>query len=171
MKSEPYKTTVIEYRGFKIAFNWHYDEYAELPWQFCDCYGVVSEWSRRDKKPNEMLLHISNGYNRFYDFKESVKSFKRQGYDGKQANDIALDAFKHLQKFCRDQWFYLTCETQVTDSNGNEVKFLCDNVSMIESDSLCDYETDQLTFLKKAIDKEINEQFKAGCSDVLTLAV
>lgn len=56
------------------------------PWIEHDGHGIVSDWTSRDKKPGELVLacdgrgRARNGVRRFYDFAETVKIARRDGW-------------------------------------------------------------------------------------------
>ena len=58
------------------------DDTYGAPWENADCYGIVSKWERRDKRPCERILCKDGPYLRFYDVAESTKKALRDGWGG-----------------------------------------------------------------------------------------
>lgn len=58
------------------------------PWEEHDGHGVVSDWTRRDKKPGEVVIASDRGSHRFYDVAETMRLAKRDGW-GLGAGDLA----------------------------------------------------------------------------------
>lgn len=47
------------------------------PWDNCDGHGPVSDWTRRDKKPGELVLNTDRQSKRFYDYAEACRIARR----------------------------------------------------------------------------------------------
>lgn len=73
-------TTKTTYRDHEIKIEVHHDEHMGEPWKEHDGHGIVSEWVRRDKKPGELVLNESRGSFRYYDFAETLKIARRDGW-------------------------------------------------------------------------------------------
>lgn len=44
------------------------------PWDYCDNeVNLISEWTRRDKKPGEMILNTDRKFKRFFDYQAACK--------------------------------------------------------------------------------------------------
>jgi hypothetical protein len=75
-----YDDSTFEHEGFTFKVNFPYDTDTGMPWENCDGHGVVSDWTRRDKRPGEVELCSDRGSKRFYDVQESTKIAKRDGW-------------------------------------------------------------------------------------------
>lgn len=64
------------------AFAWKLesDDSGESPWDSCDGHGDVSDWTRRDKAPGELVLNDDRGAKRFYDFAGACRIARRDGW-------------------------------------------------------------------------------------------
>ncbi len=102
------------------------DEFHGAPWDECDGHGIVSGWERREKRPGELILSSDRGAHRFYDFAESVKIAKRDGWDaepytgtrGERAARAVRKDFERLQAWCNDAWSYVGVTVRRADSCG-----------------------------------------------------
>lgn len=63
------------------------------PWEECDGHGIVSEWTKREKAPGEFILSDDGRKKRFYDFAESVKIARRDGW-GYAPGKLTVERFK-----------------------------------------------------------------------------
>jgi hypothetical protein len=70
----------FEHEGmrFKVGFE-RYDGYSE-PWKEFDGHGEVSDWTRRDKRPGEIVLSSDHGSKRYYDVQATTAKAKRDGW-------------------------------------------------------------------------------------------
>ena len=96
------------------------------PWKECAGHGVVSDWTRRDKRPGERILSSDKGAKRFYDVQKTLIIAARDGW-GLGGEDIAALAkrlgreptpreiiceavdkdFDYLRRWCADLWSYV----------------------------------------------------------------
>jgi hypothetical protein len=107
----------FELHGRTFTFKTEVDECHGEPWIENDGHGVVSEWTRRAKRPGERVLASDHGSYRYYDFQESMKIALRDGwgYGGasegatrKQITALAVEAdFERLRRWCADQWCWI----------------------------------------------------------------
>lgn len=104
------------------------------PWEEEDGHGPVSEWTRRPKRPGELILvedHV--GHRRYYDFAEACKIARREGWDSPPYNSIthpqpphyrsakaAKADFENLRKWCRNEWYWVYIEVVLLDDEGEE---------------------------------------------------
>lgn len=110
------------------------DDCMPEPWKDSDCYGEVSKWVHREKRPCERILAQDSGCKRFYDHAASVRKFVRQGYTAEEAHEIALADFKRLRDWCNDRWFYVGVVVTLLDDFGDEISDCSDSLWGIESD-------------------------------------
>jgi hypothetical protein len=113
------------------------DDTLGAPWEEHDGHGVVSEWTRRDKAPGELVLCEDRGKRRFYDFSESVKIARRHGWgaEGRTPREraalAALADFRRLRGWCNDDWSWCGVVVDVIRPDGSLVS---DSLWGIESD-------------------------------------
>lgn len=109
------------------------DESMGPPWEEHDGHGIVSEWTRRSKGPGELVLASDRGSFRYYDYAESVKIARRDGWgaEGRTAKEKAANAtmqdFERLRAWCADQWQWIGVTVEIGDAR--------DSLWGIESDS------------------------------------
>lgn len=120
-----YKTDTIERHGVTYEIEWIADDCADAPWENSDCHGPVSDWERRSKRPNEMILNTDRGFSRFYDFQEAMRIAKRDRWNcaknGEELQEAVFQDYKYLKDWCDDKWFYCgivvtRCDTGESDS-------------------------------------------------------
>lgn len=124
-------------RTFKIQIEADTDACA--PWENSDGHGVVSEWETRGKKPSERVLNSDRSLKRYYDFAESVRIAKRDGWGlgndalaklesrlGRKAtqNEIVAESverdFEFLRGWCNDEWHYVGVIVTLLDDEDEE---------------------------------------------------
>lgn len=70
----------LQYGNVTIAVTIEPDNDHGAPWEECDGYGPVSDWTRRDKLPGELVLNSDRTSKRFYDFAEACRIARRDGW-------------------------------------------------------------------------------------------
>ena len=101
------------------------------PWDYCDNeVGLVSDWTRRDKKPGEFVLNTDKTYKLFFDYQAACKyALKYQlgsrdalpGDTKKQiASKAALNLFNYLRSWCDDEWTYRYVEITLINPDTNQ---------------------------------------------------
>jgi len=109
----------IEHNGTEHRVTIERDNFMYAPWEENDGHGIVSDWEHRDKAPGELVLCSDRGGKRFYDFEESVKIARRDGWgsagdEGLTAGAKAAKAtradFEYLRDWCEDRWLYATVD-------------------------------------------------------------
>lgn len=70
----------FEYSGHKFRVTAYHDDCMGAPWEEHDGHGIISDWTTRDKAPGELVLASDRGSNRYYDFAETVKIARRDGW-------------------------------------------------------------------------------------------
>lgn len=107
-------TITCEVDGFDVTATIHHDNTGDAPWESCDGHGPVSDWTSRNKRAGEMVLHSDHGSHRYYDFAKAVKIAKRDEWDAppyrtgtkaQQAERAARRDFEALQAWCNDEWW------------------------------------------------------------------
>lgn len=134
------------------------------PWKECDGHGVVSEWTTRSKKAGERVLCCEGRKKRYYDFAESIRLAKRDGWgvsntpEGATKGQIAALAvesdFEYLRQWCEDLWSYIGIQITVTNEEGEQV----DADSLWGVETYKDYHLDQACEMLNALVDQLNEQ-------------
>lgn len=137
-----YDSFTFERNGRTYRAELHYDPDHGAPWEEEDGHGPVTDWTRRDKRPGEMVLIRDHGMSRFYDFAEASRIAKRDGWGlcpdeiatlaarlGRtpRAGDIRHESvmcdFDRLRRWCNDEWHYcgvvVTCEDDGDDDSAS----------------------------------------------------
>ena len=146
----------FERNGRTYRVNFPIDDSGRFPWEDDDGVGLISDWTTRDKAPGERVLNSDRSSKRFYDFAETMRKAKRDGWGlhpeavaeleerlGRPAKrgDIIAQAvendFSRLKGFCEDRWQYVgVVVTHInTDEYGDEEDGESDSLWGIESDS------------------------------------
>jgi hypothetical protein len=101
------------------------DEHHGPPWKEYDGHGIVSDWTRRAKKPGELILAEDGGLYRYYDFAESVKIARRDGWGasgsatpGERAHKATMADYKYLRGWCNDLWQWVGVVVEVERPDG-----------------------------------------------------
>lgn len=125
--NDAYRTETREHGSLTFRVEWFTDGDCDPPWDREDGHGPVSDWEHRSKRPGEMILSSDRGSHRFYNFAESVKLAKRDGWNtapfdwptnGARAHAAALADFDYLRRFCADQWHYCGIVATLLDADG-----------------------------------------------------
>lgn len=152
------KTKTVD--GYTIHIHVHHDEDMGEPWKEHDGHGIVSEWTRRDKQPGELVLVSDRNSKRFYDLAGTLELAKRDGWGigdkpklaalaaklghKPTAKEIRAEAvrmdYEHLRGWCNDEWQWLGYTTTIETPDGDE----------IDGDSCWGYESDSDYMLSEA---------------------
>lgn len=124
----------FEHRGREFTFRTEHDDSHGAPWEECDGHGSVSEWKRHPfghgtkppKAPGERILVWERGSYRTYDFAETIRIAKRDGWglaskdEAEMAQklgrapthgEICAEAverdFCFLAGWCNNEWSYI----------------------------------------------------------------
>lgn len=115
----------FELNGVQFAAVIERDDTSGAPWNECDGHGIVSDWTTRDKKAGELILASNGRLRRFYDFAESVKIAKRDGWNAppydqgtraERATRAVWADFKRLRAWCGGDWQYVGVIVRRDDS-------------------------------------------------------
>ena len=126
---DAYKTDTIEQHGKTYRIEWVFDYDMGPPWQAHDGHGEVSEWTRRGKKPGELVLCEDRGSRRFYDFAGSVGKAKSEGWNtapyvwkskGEQAAEAARADYEFLRRWCANDWHWCGIVVTLLDDEGED---------------------------------------------------
>lgn len=133
--------STFEHKGRTFRVNFERDDDAEPPWDQGDGRGIVSDWTARDKRPGERLLHADGRSKRYFDFAGTVAKARTEGWDskpyntgtkGEQAARAAEAEYEFLRLWCADQWEYLGVTVTMLDSDGEDTSYT-DSVWGVES--------------------------------------
>jgi hypothetical protein len=126
--------TIIR-NGRRYTFKIEHDDGMGEPWKEHDGHGVVSDWTRRDKAPGEVIIASDRGSHRFYDIAGTTRLARRDHWglsDASKARlaarigrepkrgDIVAEAVRldceRMRGWCNDQWHW--CGVIVTSPEG-----------------------------------------------------
>lgn len=132
--STPFQTETIEHCGIAVLIEYFYDQDAGKPWENSDGHGVIrsaySYYGKPEKKPGEVLIQGERGSYWIYDWQESTRIAKRDGWGvsnppagltRKQITQLAVQKdFDFLRGWLDDDWHYVGAVCTVLDSDGEE---------------------------------------------------
>lgn len=132
MANDSYESYALELNGMKFRVEYHHDPDMREPWKEHDGHGIVSEWTSRDKTAGERVMAQDGGLKRYYDFAESVKIARRDGWgdgspDGERSKgEIAASAtekdFEFLKAWSNDEWHWSGVVVTLLDVEGHDTK-------------------------------------------------
>lgn len=142
----PFHTEIIGHRGVTVRIEYFYDSDAGCPWENSDGHGVIrsaySYYGKPEKKPGEVLIQGERGSYHIYDWQESTRIAKRDGWGvsnppagltKRQTIQLAVKAdFDFLRGWLNDDWHYVGVVCTVLDSDGEDTN---------ESDSCWGFES------------------------------
>jgi hypothetical protein len=143
------------------------DDCTGAPWEEHDGHGIVSEWTRRDKRAGELVLAESGGVRRFYDFAATVRLARKDGWDAppyrtgtarQRAARAALADFERLRAWCNDEWFW--CGVIVAP-----VCPCCGEPDESRAASLWGMESDSPAYLREVAEELAREVPEGDCPD------
>lgn len=172
MKEYPISEESIEHLGHTISLKWYQDLDCAPPWEDEDGHGPVSEWTSRDKRPGERVLHSDRHSKRYYDFAEAVRIAKRDGWDappyktgtkGQQAVRAAEADYEFLRRWCNDDWCWVGYVITIEDL-GYE-----DSCWGFCSDDIKANSVDIINTAKHWLESELSESANAAARDIVTV--
>ena len=136
---QAYDSFTFEHNGRTFTARLFFDYGHGAPWDEECGHGPVSDWTRRDKRPGEMVLSEDRSSRRYYDFQAATGQAKVEGW-GLGPDELAALAarlgrtptakevtresvlldFKRLRDWCRDKWHYCGVEVSTEDSDETE---------------------------------------------------
>jgi hypothetical protein len=145
----------LEFKGHMFKVRIEHDDSMGEPWKEHDGHGIVSDWVNRDKRPGERVLNSDRGSKRLYDFQESVKIAKRDGWGlgdeelakltarlgrkptSKEVTQQAVENdYEFLRSWCNDQWHWVgVIVTMLTDDDEETVTAFDASLWGIESEN------------------------------------
>jgi hypothetical protein len=148
----------IVYRdGIPLKITIERDDFFGQPWKEWDGSGIVSEWTHRDKRPGELILHKDGEYRLFYDFAATIKLARREGwgcsgnFPTKRAEVAAAVRrdYEYLRRWCNDDWWW--CWVKVTPCHEDRDGRLIEYDDLADScGGVCSDDTDDM------VEQEIN---------------
>ena len=134
--STPFNTETIEHYGIAVKIEYFYDSDRGRPWENCDGHGAMrsaySYYGKPDKRPGEVLIDCGRGHYWIYDWQESTRIAKRDGWGianppagltKKQVTQLAVQQdFDFLRGWLNDEWQYVGIICTVLDSDGEETE-------------------------------------------------
>lgn len=171
---DTYETVTEEHEGYTIRIHCHVDTDMGEPWKEHDGHGIVSEWTRRKKEPGELILWEDHHSFLYYDFAETMKIAKRDGWSvdplklegaetvGEKAAKAVWSDYERLRAWCRGDWHWLGFTSEIEDPEGNQW----------ESDSVWGYDDEKYMLeearasLKCEIDLRIQAQTEKQIAEV-----
>jgi hypothetical protein len=179
--------TITLDNGNTLTVSTPYDETHREPWKECDGHGIISEWTSRDKAAGEWILASDGDSRRFYDFAETIKLAKRDGWGlgdehkteltrklGRAPTKREITAesvrrdYEFLRGWCNDQWTYIGVTVTLTDPDGKELG----EDSLWGVESFGDYWKEIADELAETLvsnyEKEQAESLACACRDIET---
>lgn len=119
-------------KQFRVTFP--YDDCHGAPWDESDMHGPVTEWTRREKAPGELILSSDRGSRRYYDFQAACK-IARDVWGFTSREDAAKAAradYERLRRWCNDQWHFVIVRVDLLDDDGDALDYA--TIGGVESD-------------------------------------
>lgn len=124
-------TVTHEGQDFTFRVKTAPDHDAAPPWVDDDGHGPVTRWVMRGPMGGERLLSVGADGNcfRYYDWDEALVIAERDGWDAKpynegqqskreQAEKAVKADFEYLQRWCREEWHYVSVTVTLLDPDG-----------------------------------------------------
>jgi hypothetical protein len=130
----------LERDGYSIRIQVHHAEHMGEPWKEHGGHGIVSDWTRRDKQPGELVLARDGDFIRFYDLQATLEIAKRDGWGmcdehkkelarklghkptRKEVTHAAvMSDYEHLRGWCNDEWQWLGYTTTIIAPDGQKL--------------------------------------------------
>jgi hypothetical protein len=127
-------------KGCNVIVSVHQDQHMGEPWNEHDGHGIVSEWTTRNKSAGELILHQDGRSKLFYDFAETMKIAKRDGWGlsperlsklekrlgrkpttGQIVADAVSRDFEHLRQWCNGDWCWFGYTTEINTPDGETI--------------------------------------------------
>ena len=135
-------TETFEHDGMQFRVTSYHDVCMGEPWREHDGHGIVSDWTTRSKSPGEMVLSKDRNSKRYYDFQESVKIARRDGWNtepynwptkGAQAHAATMSDFEYIKGWCNNEWCWITIKVELLDDSGDLIPDTEEYLGGIES--------------------------------------
>lgn len=135
-----YLAETFDHHGYTVAITSHIDSDMGPPWKEHDGHGPVSDWTTRDKRPGEWVLHSDRHSKRYYDAAQATRIAKRDGWGlsekalGELARQLGRpptrdeivaaavrNNFDYLKGWCDNDWHWVGYTTRITAPDGTEL--------------------------------------------------
>ena len=103
--------------GWYITSRIEYDEFMDPPWEAHDGHGVVSNWEHGERDTSRWVLCSDRNSYRYYDWRESLKIAKRDGWGPGETMDAVRADYEHLAGWCNDRWHWVGLIFELYDEN------------------------------------------------------
>ena len=101
------------------------------PWEYLDNdANIISDWTRPDKKPGELILNTGGTFKRFFDYQLACKYALDNQWGSRDslptdtkkqiASKAALNLFNYLRSWCNDEWVYRYIKITLIDPYTNQ---------------------------------------------------
>jgi hypothetical protein len=113
----------LEHKNHVFEVSIVRDEDMREPWKEHDGHGIISDWTRREKKPGERVLCSDRESKRYYDFEETTKLALKDGWGCDTAvletrlkrkptkKEVVAESveqdFRRMQAWCDDEWYWV----------------------------------------------------------------
>jgi len=154
----------FEHEGHTFRFECKHDEDMREPWKEHDGHGIISDWTRREKRAGERVL-IRDGYGgscRYYDFAATIQQATKDGWGIGEDAEKALETrlarkptkkeitaesveqdYNRMRAWCLDEWHWCgVVITMLQDINGGKVRDIDVSVWGIDGDDQYEYLTE-----------------------------
>jgi len=113
------QTVSVDGREFLIRIQ--DDEYYGAPWEMMDTYAPVSDWEKRKKRSDEVVIaECDYGVCRFYSVKDAVEGLRKHGVSGTDAVKYVWAEVKYLRGWVNAEWNYVTVTVEDVESGERE---------------------------------------------------
>lgn len=104
--------------GLYAIVKIEYDTDYSPPWEDSDGHGVVSDWEHHGEANGRWVLHHDRYDTRYYDWRETLKIAKRDGWghSGDIMGAVRRD-YEYLRAWCNDEWHYVGVVVELYDAN------------------------------------------------------
>ena len=146
-------TETIEHEGHSFRVEHFADDTQDPPWEREDGHGIISEWTRRDKRPGEVSICEDRGSHRYYDVQATMKIARRDGWGlgpddveslarklkrTPTAGDIVAESVRmdmdRMRGWCNDDWCYVGVVVTLLTADGDPLESRDASLWGIESD-------------------------------------
>jgi len=108
--------------GYSVRVEVTRDDCMGEPWKEHYGYGIVSDWTTRDKTPGERVLCEDRGSKHYYDVSASMVKARAEGWDappytgtkGERAARAVDRDFDYLRRWCNDDWYWVVVGVEVS---------------------------------------------------------
>ena len=104
--------------GLYAIVKIEYDTDYGPPWENIHGHGVVSDWEHHGEANGRWVLHHDRYDTRYYDWRETLKIAKRDGWghSGDIMGAVRRD-YEYLRAWCNDEWHYVGVVVELYDAN------------------------------------------------------